>query len=144
MQGFTQLASSRLVYDNSLLTLHKSLILISSRTISTQSAIFTTTTQPNITKVGFDKKMTLHHHHHHRKLNVIDISAVTKPILTKLLENFCWTKLLLTRIFFGPKNLIDQKYFCSTFFRARFCYPKIFVPNFFENQHFFYLTYYKP
>ena len=39
-------------------------------------------TQPNITKVGFDTKMTLHHHH--RELNVINISAVTDLMLTKL------------------------------------------------------------
>ena len=46
-------------------------------------------TQPNITKVGFDTKMTLHQdprppHHHHQKLNIINISAFTDPILTKL------------------------------------------------------------
>ena len=35
--------------------------------------------------VGFDMKglYTTHHHHHH-KLNVINISAVLDPILTKL------------------------------------------------------------
>ena len=43
-------------------------------------------TQPNITKVRFDTKMTLTHHHHQyrQKLNVINISALTDPILTKL------------------------------------------------------------
>ena len=40
-------------------------------------------TQPNITKVGFDMKMTFHHHPH-RELNVINISAVTDTIFTKL------------------------------------------------------------
>ena len=36
-------------------------------------------TQPKITKVGFDTKMTLHHHHHW-ELNVINISAALDPI----------------------------------------------------------------
>ena len=46
-----------------------------------------TNTEFNITKVGFDVKMTLHHHYHHRQhweLNIINISAVSDPILTKL------------------------------------------------------------
>ena len=30
-----------------------------------QNLIVTNPTQPNITKVGFDTKMTLHHHTHH-------------------------------------------------------------------------------
>ena len=44
--------------------------------------------QPNITKVGFDMKMTLHHQHpplttyFHQELNVCNISAVNYPILT--------------------------------------------------------------
>ena len=43
-------------------------------------------------------------------------SGFTGPILTKLWDPifvgqpFCWTKLLLTQIFFGPK------YFCTQFF----------------------------
>ena len=44
-------------------------------------------TQPNITKVWFDTKMTLHHHHPpptHRELNVSNTSAVTDPFVTKL------------------------------------------------------------
>ena len=40
-----------------------------------------TTTQPNITKVGFDTKMTLHHP---PPLNVGYISTFTDPILIKL------------------------------------------------------------
>ena len=35
-------------------------------------------------KVGFDTKMTLDHHPPPHKLNVINISAVPGPILTKL------------------------------------------------------------
>ena len=51
-----------------------------------------TSTQPNITYVGFDMKMTLHIYavepqymlwNLHPKLNVGNISAVTYPILTK-------------------------------------------------------------
>ena len=46
--------------------------------------IVTTPTQPQLNStVRFDTKMTLHHHHHH-KLNVINISAVPDPPLTKL------------------------------------------------------------
>ena len=46
-------------------------------------------TQPQLnSKVGFDMKMTLDHHHHHQplpqKLNVINISGVPDPILTKV------------------------------------------------------------
>ena len=48
--------------------------------------------QPNITKVGFNMKMTLKHHppaHLPHKLNVSNISiAVTDPILTKLYDRF--------------------------------------------------------
>ena len=54
-------------------------------------------TQPQLnTKVGFGTKKTFHHphhHHHHHQLtthhrdhNVIHISAVTGPILTKILR----------------------------------------------------------
>ena len=39
------------------------------------------TTQPNITKVVFDTKMTLHHHPH--KLNVDNISTVTHNLDAK-------------------------------------------------------------
>ena len=51
--------------------------------IKWQITVVTAPTQPNITKVGLDMKMTLHHHHH-RKFNVGYISAVTDPISTKL------------------------------------------------------------
>ena len=48
------------------------------------SIIVTPPTKPQLNwKVGFDVKMTVDHHHHH-KLNVINISAVPGPILTKL------------------------------------------------------------
>ena len=58
--------------------------------IFSQPLLNLNSTQPYITGVGFDMKMTLHHHHHppttthHRELNVSNISAVTNPILTKL------------------------------------------------------------
>ena len=47
--------------------------------------IVTTPTQPQLnSKVGFDMKMTLDDHTPLHKLNVINISAVPDPILTKL------------------------------------------------------------
>ena len=63
----------------------------------TPCQIVTTPTQPQLnSKVVCDTKITLHHHHHnppplpttttntYHKLNVINISAVPDPILTKL------------------------------------------------------------
>ena len=41
-------------------------------------------TQPNITLVGLDLKMTLHIPPHPHKLNVSHISGVKAPILIKL------------------------------------------------------------
>ena len=55
--------------------------------VTLDETIVTTPTQPQLnSKVGFDTKMTLDHHHHPppHKLNVINISAVPDPILTKL------------------------------------------------------------
>ena len=40
-------------------------------------------TQPNITLVGLDLKMTLHIPPHPHKLNVSNISAITDPILKR-------------------------------------------------------------
>ena len=47
-----------------------------------ENGIVTTPTQSNLTKVGFDTKMSLHTTH--RELNVGNVSAVTYPIWTKI------------------------------------------------------------
>ena len=57
--------------------------------VKSQNSIKNELSQPNlnITKVGFGMKMTLHQPpppNHHRELKVINISAVTDRILTKL------------------------------------------------------------
>ena len=43
-------------------------------------------------------KMILHHHHHHHKLNVGNISAVTDPILIKLVASWELLELLTVKV----------------------------------------------
>ena len=65
---------------------HEKCSFLGLKMINFDKIIVTTPTQPQLnSKVGCDMKMTLiHHHHTTHKLNVINISAVPTPILTKL------------------------------------------------------------
>ena len=65
------------------------LFLLEMSILLSQPQLNHNSTQPNITKVGFDTKMTLRHHHHHPPPPPTTTGNSTSSISQLLLIRFC-------------------------------------------------------